>query len=95
MKLVMLRNRSWQNVGREEQLQAGETYDLPAPVAMALIATGAGAPVDDRSEAPAPVDRTKDDKKGKKAGPVAVRKAPENAAAAPTETAVDEERRTA
>jgi hypothetical protein len=45
MLVDMLRRRSWQNAGREEWLDTGGRYDLPAVVATALIATGAAVGV--------------------------------------------------
>lgn len=47
MTVTMTIPRTWQNAGREEQLRLGERYDLPEPVATALIATGAAVAVVD------------------------------------------------
>lgn len=45
MKVTMTIPRTWQNAGREEQLQVGAQYDLPEAVAAALIATGVATAV--------------------------------------------------
>ena len=43
MRIVMQRDRWWQDVGREVLLQRGQTYAVPDGVGEAFVATGAAA----------------------------------------------------